>query len=249
MLYISILSKTCLNFGKKTCYIFKILSKELSSSGFSELICEKGAFVRAIVRQYMKTDIVESTGNANLRTAISEAVKAGELKKLVANIYTSSMAEQAEDVVKRNLFSILGMLFRGALISHRSALEDGPSNGNIILTYKYSKKVRLPGITVHLIQGPGNVQGDIAYADGLYKSSEGRAWLENLQQKYAHGFKRTISRTMLTHHLDNYRRKNGDGLFKKNLSSLNSISLAMGMEKEMKALELLADVILNYPEI
>jgi hypothetical protein len=40
------------------------------------------------------------------------------------------------------------------VVSHRSALEGGVSRDNtIFLTYKYTKRVALPGITIRLLQG------------------------------------------------------------------------------------------------
>ena len=113
---------------------------------------------------------------------ISRSVRAGYLRKLVATVYTSNNVDSDEAIVKRNLYPILGKLFSGALVSHRSALEGGPtSSGHIFLTYKYSKKVHLPGFIIHLLKGPEPLADDMPFVAGLFLSSQHRAFLENLQ--------------------------------------------------------------------
>ena len=96
--------------------------------------------MRPLIKQNLIGDIVQSKGNSSIRNAISESVKAGELKKLVANVYTTSVQEDDGAVLRRNLYVILGMLYPGAVFSHRSAIEAGPKDENIVLTYIFIPK-------------------------------------------------------------------------------------------------------------
>ena len=50
------------------------------------------------------------------------------------------MDDAPEDIVRRNIFYILGQLYPNAVISHRSAFELKPTaEGDIFLTYTYTK--------------------------------------------------------------------------------------------------------------
>ncbi|TCC99828.1 hypothetical protein [Pedobacter psychroterrae] len=78
---------------------------------------------------------------------------------------------------------IIGHLYPGILLSHRSALEFKPTaTDNLFLTYTYSRKVNLPGITLNISEGPKPISGDNLFTDGLYTSQQERALLENLQE-------------------------------------------------------------------
>jgi len=127
-------------------------------------------------------EIVFGSSDVAESQRISRAVRAGDLRKLVPRVYTSNHADDDEVIVKRNLYPILGKLFPKALLSHRSALDGGPTEtGHLFLTYKYSKKVNLPGFVIHLLKGPGPLEDDMPFVAGMFLSSQHRAFLENLQ--------------------------------------------------------------------
>ena len=99
--------------------------------------------------------------------AISKLLELGKIRRIAPKIYTTNFEAQDADIVKRNLFPIIGRLYPGAILSHRTAFECMPtSQGDIYLTYKYTRKVSLPGITVHLLEGPKVDERDIPFVDG-----------------------------------------------------------------------------------
>ena len=101
-------------------------------------------------------------GTADNRS--SKQVQSGNLRKIAARVYTTNMDDAPEDIVRRNVFYVLGQLFPKAVISHRSAYELKPtSEGDIFLTYKYTKNVELPGIKVHLMKGPMGTDHDMPF--------------------------------------------------------------------------------------
>ena len=123
-------------------------------------------------------------GSTEVRS--SKQVKSGRLRKIATRVYTTNMDDSPEDIIRRNVFYILGQLYPHAVISHRSAFELKPTNeGDIFLTYKYTKKITLPGITVHLLQGPMGTDHDMPFIENLYISSTERRMLENLQLSQA----------------------------------------------------------------
>ncbi len=127
-------------------------------------------------------EIVFSSSNPAISRQISKLEKAGALRKIAPRIYTSRISEAPETLIRRNLFQILGELYPGALLSHRSALEFKPTQtGNIYITHSYTKKVKLPGLTLHFLRGPAAMEGDNPLSGELYASQLERALLENLQ--------------------------------------------------------------------
>ncbi|MBX9450185.1 MAG: hypothetical protein KL787_10915 [Taibaiella sp.] len=49
------------------------------------------------------------------------------------------------------------------------------------LTYTYTKKIQLPGITLNFLEGNGPIEGDNPFAGKLFASQKERALMENLQ--------------------------------------------------------------------
>ena len=80
--------------------------------------------------------------------------KKGLLRKIAPKIYTTNLEDEPDVIIRRNVFYIIGQLYPQAVISHRSAYELKPTaDGDIYLTYSYSKNISLPGLTVHLMEG------------------------------------------------------------------------------------------------
>lgn len=127
-------------------------------------------------------EVIFSSSLPQISKQISKLEKAGKLRKIAPRIYTPNLTDSPEIIIRRNLFAILGKLYPGALLSHRSALEFKPtSKGHIFLTYTYTKKVKLPGITLRFMEGHVPIDGDNRLSGELFASQTERALLENLQ--------------------------------------------------------------------
>jgi len=127
-------------------------------------------------------EIIISTNNQAQQRHISGLLAKGKIKKIAPKIYTGKIDQLAETIIRRNIFTIIGQQYKGAVLSHRSALEFKPTaSGNLFLTYTYTKKIKLPGITLCFIKGSKAVSGDNQFTGDLYVSQEARAYLENLQ--------------------------------------------------------------------
>lgn len=119
-------------------------------------------------------EIVFSSSNSAESQAIRRAVMAGELRKIAPRLYTSDFKSTPAALIRRHCFHILAKFFPGAVISHRSALEGGVSTtGMIVLTYKYDKRIQLPGLMVCLVAGNGKELGDTPFMEGLFMASRG----------------------------------------------------------------------------
>ena len=209
--------------------------------------------MRPIIRQHFIGELVISSGGSTLANAISEAVSAGELRKVVSNIYTSSVGSHPADVLRRNLYIVLGRLYPGSILSHRSALEGGPTliadnePRHIVLTYKYDKRITLPGLVVHLVKGDGPLPGDLPFAEGLYIASPERAWLENYQRgkKGRGGFSKTISKERAEEILDGMVRTRGEEFLRELTNRIHALAKQIGLDSEAEQFQKVAGALLG----
>lgn len=184
-------------------------------------------------------ELVVSSGDKNLTQSIRRAAKAGTLRKIASKIYTSNVKDSPEDIIKRYRYQILGQLFPNGVISHRSAFEGGiSSDGVVILTYKYTKTVKLPGLTVRLFQGEGPDSEDTPFLENLYISSRGRAFLENISSSRVHdGFIKKVSRDSIEERLDRMIRIYGSEELNLLRDQAKRVALRLKMNKEFIILD------------
>lgn len=127
-------------------------------------------------------EIIFATSDTALNRQLSKLEKEGQIKKIAPRIYSSNFNESEDIIIKRNIFAILGKLYPGAVLSHRSALEFKPTAANqIFVTYTYTKKIELPGITIRFMEGSPAIEGDNPFAGELFVAQQERAFLENMQ--------------------------------------------------------------------
>lgn len=114
--------------------------------------------------------------------AAQRQLKAGRLHRIAAGVLTPWPEESWPGLVARERIRLLAALYPGAVVGPKSAFYGGvPCDGVMYLTYTYTKRVSLPGMTVQLIQGPGASQGDTQMMGReFYYPSLPRLMLENL---------------------------------------------------------------------
>tara|TARA_B100000809_G_C15051816_1_gene499176 strand:- start:639 stop:1004 length:366 start_codon:yes stop_codon:yes gene_type:complete len=99
-------------------------------------------------------EIIYGSADSTISRQISKLEKEGKIRKIASRIYTSNFEDTPENIIQRNIFPILGNQYPGAVLSHRSAFEFKPtSSGQVFVTYKYTKKIKLPGITIRFMDG------------------------------------------------------------------------------------------------
>ena len=127
-------------------------------------------------------EIVFASAESDVSHAISRLVKQGKLRKIAPRLYTTNLVDSAENIVRRNILSILMWRFPGMVISHRSAKEMRvTAEGCFFLTGTYNRKIKdLPGVVVCVNKGPKADQNDMVYGQ-MFIASEYRWMLENMQ--------------------------------------------------------------------
>lgn len=192
-------------------------------------------------------EIIFSSSDPVISRAISKLEKGAQLRKIAPRIYTPNLQEDPADIIKRNIFKILGHLFPGILLSHRSALEYKPTvSGDIFLTYTHDRKITFPGITVNMIKGPGVMLGDYLFTDGLYVSQQERAMLENFQESRKPGARsKTLTLPEIEERLDQIVRIKGEDGLNTLRDKARQLSGELRMEKEFEKLNRMISAILD----
>lgn len=184
-------------------------------------------------------EIVMASSDRIQSARITAMMKVGTIRKIAPKIYTTNMDDSPEEIVKRNIFYILGQLFPHAVISHRSAFELKPTTtGDFFLTYTYTKNVSLPGVTVHLMDGPKGTGHDMPFIENLFVSSNERRILENLQKGRARsgGVSKCIPRETLEIVLEKILQVNGESGINSFRDKAREVSKELGMETEFEVL-------------
>lgn len=174
-------------------------------------------------------------------------MKNGSLRKITSKIYTPNMDDTLESIVRRNVFRILGFLYPHAVISHRSAFELKPTeDGDIYLTYKYTKNANLPGLKIHLMEGHEGTERDMPFIENLYISSAERRTLENLQKGRSHnGVSKCLPRTAIEDYLEKHLQVNGEKGLNDFRDRAREYAKELGMDMEFETLNSIIGALLQ----
>jgi len=192
-------------------------------------------------------EVVFSSSVPQLSKQIAKLEKAQKLRKIASRIYTSNFTDSPETIIRRNLFAILGKLYPGAMLSHRSALEFKPTSaGHIFLTYTYTKKINLPGITLRFMEGHAPIEGDNPFSGELFASQTERALLENLQVSRQTGSQsKTLTLPEIEEKLEGIVRAKGEAGLNELRDRAKVISDKLDMRNEFEKLNKLISAILS----
>jgi hypothetical protein len=190
-------------------------------------------------------EIVLSTRAISYR--ISRDVAAGRLKKIAPRLYTSRVKESPDKVIRRNLWDVIGLLFPEAVISQRTALELQPTrDGRVFLTGRYSRRVRLPGITVRVVRGPRAVEGDVRFGNALWLPSQARTYLENLKPaRRRSGAASVLPRADLEDRLERLLRVSGEGKLNELRDTAKRVAPTLGLTDELARLDAIVGKLLG----
>ena len=186
-----------------------------------------------------RQEVIYGSSETAISKLLSKLEREGKVKKIAPRLYTANLDESPETIVRRNLFAILAHRYPGAVLSHRSALEFQPTaTGQLFLTYKYTRKATLPGITIRLLEGSGPIAGDNPVSGKLYVSQRERALLENYQSSRKPGpDSKTLPSPEIEERLEQIVRVNGEEELNKVRDRARLIANDLKMNKEFSELD------------
>ncbi|WP_348800566.1 Fic family protein [Flavobacterium adhaerens] len=192
-------------------------------------------------------EIIFATSDRALNRQLGKLEEEGQIKKIAPRIYTSNFNESEETIIRRNIFTILGKLYPGAVLSHRSALEFKPTTANqIFVTYTYTKKIELPGITIRFMEGMPAIEGDNPFSGELFVSQQERALLENLQSSRQVGpTSKTITLPEIETKLEQIVQVKGEEGLNQLRDKAREIAEKLNMQSEFEKLNKLISALLT----
>jgi len=192
-------------------------------------------------------EIIYSSSDKKVRKQIALLESTGKIKKIAPRIFTSNFMDTDEVIIKKNIFSILGNLYPGAVLSHRSAIEFKPTNaGQIFVTFTYTKKIELPGLTIRFMEGIGAIEGDYSFSGELFVSQQERAFLENLQSSRQIGpTSKTITLLEIENKLELIVQVKGEEGLNQFRDKARAIADKLGMHTEFDKLNKLISALLT----
>jgi hypothetical protein len=194
--------------------------------------------------------LVTETDAATARRARRLAAQ-GTLKRLYPSIYTSNVDSPPESIVLRHWQTIVGHLLPGGVISHRSAFDSRPYEGSLSITRgKTRRDLQLPGLTVHIVPGPGPrlepPAPDSRFGE-LYLASDPRRFLENLTR--GRGWSdRVLPQPALEAALDRILMAGGPKRLNQLRDHAREIAPALGYDAQFKRLNSLIGALLGFHE-
>lgn len=186
------------------------------------------------------------------RSTLERRVAAGQIRRLARGLYTSNIDDPVDDVVRRNRWSIAGILFPGAVVSDRSAIEGGLTSDNeLLLVADRDTDVSVSDITYRARRGPGPAEGDMPWMGNLHFASPARTLLDNARLTRGRGRRRArgLDRAELEEHLERKLDSLGvDGLNRLR-DQARTLAPNLGLEEELQVVDRLVGAILGTREI
>jgi hypothetical protein len=106
--------------------------------------------------------------------------------------------------------------------------------------------VNLPGFAVHLLKGPGPVEGDMPFLQGLFMASRPRAFIENLQiSRRRSSIAKALSRADIEDRLDRICQIQGADALNQLRDEARTIALSLHMENPFEKLNKIISAILR----
>lgn len=192
-------------------------------------------------------DIIFASSNRKEMNRNKRLLDDGLIRKIAPKIYSANMTDDPAEIIRKNIFEILGHLYPSSVLSHRSALELKPTSASILfVTYSYTKKIELPGITIRFLEGSGPVAGDARLNGELHFSQFERALLENLQISKRPGPEsKTLSIPEIEIKLETILRAKDESALNAIRDRAKDLAVQLKMEVEFNKLNKIISALLN----
>ena len=178
--------------------------------------------------------------------ATQRRLRDGSLKRIAPGVVTSLPEEAWPALIARERIRVLAALYPKAVMGPRSAFQGGtPSDGVMYLTYSYTKRVELPGVTVQLVAGHGPAQGDTPMMGReLYFPSTPRVLLENLTVSRGK-VKKSVGKAAVEQRLIATCEARGEEALHTLREQARALAPTLGLERELAILDGLIGAVLG----
>jgi hypothetical protein len=182
--------------------------------------------------------------------AVQRRVAAGDMHRVARGIASRLPEQDWPALVARERIRVLAALFPQAVIGPRTAFAGGAPTpeGVIHLTSIYTRRVRLPGLTVQLVAGAGPASGDMPMMGReLYFPSQARMLLENLSVSRARVAK-SVGKAAVEQRLIEICDARGEDALRSLRDEARALATTLGLEREFDLLDGLIGGVLGTRE-
>ena len=191
-------------------------------------------------------EVIVGSADPAVAKLLARLKSEGQVVRLAPRLYTTNLTDSPEKIVRRNLWTIVGKLWPGARLSHRTAFEYAPHEGHVFFGYKYTRKVVLPGVTIHFLATPESLPSDYPFMEGLGVSSHARALLENLEpDRTQGGVAKCLSVEAVEERLEAEFAAGGETALNRLRDEARSIAEATGLDYGLSRLDKLVGALLS----
>jgi hypothetical protein len=184
--------------------------------------------------------------NAAEIRAAQRRLKAGSYQRIVRGVLSARPEKEWPALIALHRIRVLAALFPGAVIGFRSAFKGAmPVDDVIHLSYSYNRTVRLPGLTVVLVKGQGNIAGDEPMSGrNIYFPSQARMLLENLTSSRG-VIKKSVGKAAVEERLLTIFDSRGPDALNRIRDDAHTLAPLLGFDKEFQVLNELIGTILG----
>lgn len=178
--------------------------------------------------------------HTDISSQVSQAVSRGELKKIGSRLYTKNLTDDPEVIVKRHWYDLLSEYYPDAQIADRTALENKPADdGSVFIVSSKKRITEIPGLLFNPRKGRGPLESDRPFINGIWISSEARAYLENMRPSRARkgSVPRTLREEEMEERLDKLFRLRGADHVNKIRDRARDIAKELNMQEEYDKLD------------
>ncbi|MGE5281298.1 MAG: Fic family protein [Chloroflexota bacterium] len=158
--------------------------------------------------------------------------------------------------MRRNWQRIAALYFPNAVVVDRSAIEAKPAeDGSLFLDVGRSRTrrepLRLPGLTIRPRSGPGPIDGDMPFMDGLHFSGPARKFLDNMRTSRASGagVARTLSQAEIEDELVRLASVRGSEALNELRDQAREVAAPLEAVAEMNALNEMIGAVLGTHDV
>ena len=192
------------------------------------------------------SEVIVGSSNPGVAKLLNRLKKEARVVRLAPRLYTTNLTDSPEKIVRRNLWTIVGQLWPGARLCHRTAFEYAPHEGHVFLGYKYSRKIALPGLTLHFIATPESLPSDYPFMEGLGVSSQARAILENLEpDRTQGGVEKCLSVKDVEERLEAEFSAGGEAALNRLRDDARAVASATGLDYGFRRLDRMVGALLS----
>lgn len=178
--------------------------------------------------------------------------KEGKIRKIYSKLFTQNMIDDVDKIVWRNLWDIVKLLYPGAIISDRTALELKPAkDGSIFIISDKKRPASIGNITIKPRKGIAPIESDKLFMGNLYLPSTERALLENLKG-YRSGnneVSRCLTEAEIEEYLDKILSRYGEDALNRLRDASRKISLELGLAEEFNKLNKIISALLQTRQV